>query len=61
MLDEALAWARRTFDTAIVSAPGGTVHDEPAFPLIAFREIIANALMHRDHASSKPSPPASPS
>ncbi|MFF5264468.1 ATP-binding protein [Actinomadura viridis] len=48
MLDEALAWARRTFDTAIVSAPDGTVHDEPAFPLIAFREIIANALVHRD-------------
>ncbi|GAB3987950.1 ATP-binding protein [Actinoallomurus acanthiterrae] len=48
MLDEALAWARRTFDTTIVSAPDGTVHDEPAFPLIAFREIIANALVHRD-------------
>lgn len=48
MLDEALAWARRTFDTTIVSAPDGTVRDEAAFPLIAFREIIANALVHRD-------------
>lgn len=48
MLDEALAWARRTFDTAIVSDPDGTVHDVPAYPYIAFRELIANALIHRD-------------
>lgn len=48
MLDEALAWARRTFDTTIVSGPDGTVHDQPAYPYIAFRELIANALVHRD-------------
>jgi ATP-dependent DNA helicase RecG len=48
MLDEALSWARRTFDTTIVSAPDGAVHDQPAYPYIAFRELIANALIHRD-------------
>ncbi|MFE2639338.1 ATP-binding protein [Streptomyces scopuliridis] len=48
MLDEALAWSRRTFDTTIVSEPDGTVHDRPTYPYIAFRELIANALVHRD-------------
>lgn len=48
MLDQAMAWARRTFDTYIVNEPDGTVHDRYAYPLAAFRELIANAIIHRD-------------
>lgn len=48
MLDRALDWARRTFDTLIVSSTDGSVRDAYAYPLVAFRELIANALIHRD-------------
>jgi ATP-dependent DNA helicase RecG len=48
MLDRALDWARRTFDTLIVSSPDGSVRDAYAYPFVAFRELIANALIHRD-------------
>jgi len=48
MLDEALTWARRSFATRIVAATDGTVSDIPAYPIEAFRELVSNALVHRD-------------
>jgi ATP-dependent DNA helicase RecG len=36
MLDSALAWARRTFDTAIVANDEGSVVDQPVFPSSRF-------------------------
>ena len=50
MLVGALAWARRTFTSTIVSDDDGTVRDGHEYPLDAFRELISNALVHRDLA-----------
>ncbi len=47
ILDGALEWARREFPREILSDPDGHVRDTFAYPLVAFRELVSNALVHR--------------
>lgn len=48
MLDEALRWVRRNTRTRVRFGPDGQGRDEPEFPAEAVRELLSNALIHRD-------------
>jgi len=48
MLDDAETWVARNTANAIVEGTGGNMYDEPQFPARAVRELVANALIHRD-------------
>ena len=48
MLDEALRWVRRNTRTRVRFGIDGQVRDEPEFPDEAVRELLSNALIHRD-------------
>ncbi|WP_425955521.1 ATP-binding protein [Xylanimonas sp. McL0601] len=48
MLEESVAWARANFPQHVVADDAGAVRDQWAYPLEAFRELISNALIHRD-------------
>ena len=51
MLEEALAFVRRNTRTATVINENGERDDRSEYPLKAVREIILNALIHRDYSS----------
>jgi ATP-dependent DNA helicase RecG len=48
MLDAAMEWARKTFKRTTATASDGSLLDVWEYPLEAFRELVANGLVHRD-------------
>lgn len=48
MLDEAVSWIRRNTRTRVRFGPDGHGRDEPEYPTDAVRELLSNALIHRD-------------
>jgi len=49
MMDDCVDWVRRVTPTAIVTDNAtGVVRDRPTYPPIVVRELMANALIHRD-------------
>jgi ATP-dependent DNA helicase RecG len=57
MLADALAWVRRNSGTRVVFGEDGHGRDQSEYPAEAVRELLANALVHRDlgeHALRQP-------
>lgn len=51
MLEEALAFVRRNMrEKTIIDPATGQRTDKPEYPIVAVREIILNALLHRDYS-----------
>ncbi|GAA4364150.1 ATP-binding protein [Paeniglutamicibacter cryotolerans] len=48
LLDRAVEWVQRNTRTEILFASDGHGRDETEIPMVAVRELIANALVHRD-------------
>lgn len=48
MLTEAMDWIQQNSDTVSRYTNNGHLVDAPEFPLSAIREVLANALVHRD-------------
>lgn len=48
LLDQAMEWVSRNTRTTIRFGSDGHGRDEPEIPMVAVRELIANALVHRD-------------
>lgn len=50
MLSEAMKWARTVFAEVLVTDESGNVRSDREYPLDAIRELVSNALVHRDLA-----------
>jgi ATP-dependent DNA helicase RecG len=50
MIDDALVWIAGHSRHRIVDSPAGRVRDQYDFPPVAARELLSNALVHRDLA-----------
>lgn len=50
MLDETLAFVRRNMKVKTIITEDGMRADKPEYPIKAVREIILNALIHRDYS-----------
>lgn len=48
MLDEALKWVQRNTRTRVIFGDDGHGRDESEYPAEAVRELLSNALVHRD-------------
>lgn len=48
LLDQAMEWVRRNTGRTMRYGPDGHGMDEDEIPMVAVRELIANALVHRD-------------
>jgi ATP-dependent DNA helicase RecG len=48
MLEELMVWVRRNLGTEQVYRPDGHMERQAELPLTAIRELLANALVHRD-------------
>ncbi|MHB1475706.1 MAG: ATP-binding protein [Dermatophilaceae bacterium] len=48
MLEACMDWARKVFDRSVITDVDGRVADSWQYPLEAFRELVGNALVHRD-------------
>ncbi len=50
MLEDALIFVRRNIKNAVIIDENGKRTDKPEYPVVAVREIILNALIHRDYS-----------
>ncbi len=50
MLEGAMGFVRRNIKTAVIVNENGKRTDKPEYPLVAVRELILNALIHRDYS-----------